>query len=164
MPTPDLDLRLLSRPAWWKWWVCGLLLLATMVNYMDRLTLNLTAVRIMYEFRLDARDYGQLESAFAFAFALGAIIFGWLADRITVRWLYPVAVLVWSVAGFATGLVGSFVGLLLCRFLLGFAESGNWPCALRTTQQILPPAQRTLGNSILQSGAAIGAVITPLIV
>ena len=27
----------------WKWWVCGLLLLATTVNYMDRLTLNLMA-------------------------------------------------------------------------------------------------------------------------
>src|SRR5262245_1302691 len=148
----------------WKWWACGLLLLATMLNYMDRLRLNLTAVRIMYDFRLDARDYGQLESAFAFAFALGAIVFGWLADRITVRWLYPLAVLAWSVAGFATGLVGTFAALLLCRFFLGLAEAGNWPCALRTTQQILPPAQRTLGNSILQSGAAIGAVITPLIV
>jgi hypothetical protein len=29
---------------------------------------------------------------------------------------------------------------------------------------VLPPAQRTLGNSILQSGAAVGAVITPLVV
>jgi MFS transporter, ACS family, hexuronate transporter len=50
------------------------------------------------------------------------------------------------------------------RFVLGFFEAGNWPCALRTTQRILRPDQRTLGNAILQSGAAIGAVFTPLIV
>jgi ACS family hexuronate transporter-like MFS transporter len=148
----------------WKWIVCGLLLLATMLNYMDRLTLNLSAARIMGEFGLDERQYGQLESAFAFAFAVGAIIFGWLADRWNVTLLYPLALLAWSGAGFATGLAGGFVGLLLCRSLLGLAEAGNWPCALRTTQHILPPSQRGLGNGILQSGAAIGAVLTPLII
>ncbi len=153
-----------SRGAAWRWWVCGLLLLATMLNYMDRLTLNLTAVRIMYEFGLDARDYGQLESAFAFAFALGAIVFGWLADRYSVGWLYLVAVLGWSVAGFATGAAHGFLALLACRFFLGLFEAGNWPSALRTTQHILPPAQRTFGNGILQSGAALGAVVTPVLI
>jgi ACS family hexuronate transporter-like MFS transporter len=140
------------------------LLLATMLNYMDRLTLNLTSALVMRSFDLDAGDYGQLESVFAFAFALGSITFGWLADRINVRWLYPAALLVWSAAGFATGLVEGFTMLLLCRFFLGLFEGSNWPCALRTTQHILPPAQRSMGNSILQSGAAIGAVVTPLLI
>jgi ACS family hexuronate transporter-like MFS transporter len=144
--------------------VCGLLLLATMLNYMDRLTLNLLSGRIMGEFGLDTRDYGYLESAFAYAFAIGAIIFGWMADRWNVRWIYPIAVMAWSAAGFATGLTGGFAGLLICRFCLGLAESGNWPCALRTTQHILPPGQRGMGNGILQSGAALGAIVTPLII
>lgn len=152
------------RSPLWKWWVCGLLLLATMINYMDRLTINLLAKRMMGEFALNERDYGQLESAFAFAFAVGAIVSGWLADRWSVRWLYPAAVLAWSAAGFATGLVSTFLGLLWCRFFLGLAEAANWPCALRTTQKVMDPGERSLGNSILQSGAAIGAVITPLIV
>ena len=155
---------MVGRSPSWKWLVCGLLLLATMLNYMDRLTLNLSAARIMGEFGLDERHYGQLESYFGFAFAVGAIIFGWLADRWNIRLLYPLAVLAWSAAGFATGMAGGFVGLLLCRSLLGLAEAGNWPCALRTTQHILEPGQRGMGNSILQSGAALGAVITPLIV
>jgi MFS family permease len=148
----------------WKWWVCGLLLLATMVNYIDRLTLNLMSKPIMDAFHLDPGDYGQLESAFGSAFAIGAIVMGWFADRWNVRWIYPLAVLAWSAAGFMTGLATGFASLLLCRFLLGLAEAGNWPCALRTTQRILKPEERTLGNSILQSGAAIGAVFTPLIV
>jgi ACS family hexuronate transporter-like MFS transporter len=148
----------------WKWWVCGLLLLATMLNYMDRLTLNLTAKLVMQAFNLDEQDYGQLESAFAVAFAMGSITFGWLADRINVRWLYPAALLAWSLAGFSTGVVESFGQLIACRFFLGLFEGSNWPCALRTTQRILPPAQRPMGNSILQSGAAVGAVVTPLLV
>src|SRR5262249_52113674 len=128
-----------GRTSAWKWWVCGLLLLATMINYMDRLTLNLLSKPIMDTFELDARDYALLESAFARAFALGAIVAGWLADRWNVRWMYALAVLAWSLAGFATGLVTGFLALLLCRVVLGLAEAGNWPCALRTTQHILPP-------------------------
>src|SRR5271166_4228585 len=164
MPVQIPDLQLFARSARWKWWVCGLLLLATMLNYMDRLTLNLTATRIMAEFHLDERDYGQLESAFAFAFAIGAIVAGWMADRWSVRWIYPAALLAWSATGFASGLASGFLSLLMMRFLLGLAESGNWPCALRTTQHIVPPSERTLGNSILQSGAAFGAILTPMIV
>jgi ACS family hexuronate transporter-like MFS transporter len=164
MPVVIPDLRLPDRSRSWKWWVCGLLLLATMINYMDRLTLNLMAVRIMEAFGLNEQQYGRVESAFAVAFALGALLMGWLADRVNVRWLYAAAVLAWSVAGFATGFAQGFVSLLVCRFLLGLAESGNWPCALRTTQHILTPAERTMGNGILQSGAAFGAILTPLIV
>src|SRR5262249_49779269 len=130
---------------------------------MDRLTLNQISLRIMGEFGLDERHYGQLESGFAFAFAVGAILFGWMADRWNVMLIYPLALLAWSAAGFATGLVPGFGGLLLCRSLLGLAEAGNWPCALRTTQHILPPSKRGMGNGILQSGAALGAIFTPLI-
>ncbi len=158
------DIRLPGRSRSWRWWVCGLLLLATMVNYMDRLTLNLLAPRIQAEMHLSDLDYARVESSFAVAFALGAIVTGWLADRTDVYWLYPATLLAWSAAGFATGYIQTFAGLLVCRFLLGFAESGHWPCAVRTTQHILPPAERTLGNSILQSGAAFGSIVIPLIV
>ena len=103
MPPSPPDVSLPPHRPGWKWWICGLLLLATMLNYMDRLTLNLTSKQIMGEFGLDESDYAQLESAFAFAFALGAIFFGWLADRWSVRWLYPAAVLAWSFAGLSTG-------------------------------------------------------------
>src|SRR5947209_1661351 len=154
----------LPRGTAWKWWICGLLLLATMINYMDRLTLNQTAKRVMEEVGFDERGYADLESAFAYAFSLGAILTGWLADRVNLRWLYPAALFAWSLAGFATGLVPGFFGLLACRFVLGLAEAGHWPCALRTTQRILSPSERSLGNSLLQSGAALGAVLTPLLI
>ena len=90
-------------------------------------------------------------------------MFGFLVDRWNVFWVYPLAVLGWSAAGFATGQAATFAQLLLCRVLLGFAESANWPCALRTTQRVLPPGERSMGNSILQSGAALGAILIPLV-
>lgn len=135
-----------------------------MINYMDRLTLNLTAPRIKQALLLSNEQYGQIEGLFGLAFAMGALGFGWIVDRWNVRWVYAAALFAWSAAGFATGFAQTFATLLMCRFFLGLFEAGNWPCALRTTQRILPPNERTLGNSILQSGAAIGAIITPLLV
>lgn len=152
-----------SRGPWWKWWVCGLLLLATTINYMDRQTLSSTATRITTEFDLSNEQYGNIETCFSLAFAAGATLFGVIADRTSVRWLYPAVLLLWSGMGFCTGFVHTYAGLLICRGLLGLFEAGHWPCALKTTQRILSPQDRTLGNSILQSGTSIGAIATPLL-
>ena len=141
-----------------------MLLLASMLLYMDRQTLPSVSVRITKEFKLTEAQYGTLAMCFGYAFAIGALLFGWVADRWSVRWLYPSVVLAWSLMGFATGLMESYEGLLLCRTLLGFFEAGHWPCALKTTQRLLAREQRTMGNSVLQSGASVGAITTPLII
>lgn len=151
-------------PTTWIWGVCGLLLLASTINYMDRQTLANTATRVKQELELRNEDYGTLDAGFGYAFAAGSLIFGVIADKVDVRWLYPLVLLVWSAAGIVTGYVQDYTQLLGCRVALGFFEAGHWPCALRTTQQLLAASHRTLGNSVLQSGTSIGAIVTPLIV
>ena len=150
-----------TRSASWKWWITGLLLLATTINYMDRVTLANASVRVTTELGLNDAQYGHLELAFGWAFAAGSLVFGFLADRVRVYWLYPAVLAAWSLMGMAAGWAEGYGGLLLCRMLLGFFEAGHWPCALKTTFALLEEKDRTLGNSVLQSGASIGAVITP---
>ncbi len=152
-----------ARPTHWKWLVCGLLLFASMLLYMDRQTLPNVATRVTTEFNLKQEQYGDVEMYFGYAFAVGAFLWGCVADKWSVRWLYPSLVLAWSAMGFLTGLVKDYEGLLLCRTLLGFFEAGHWPCALKTTQRLLAREERTMGNSVLQSGASIGAILTPLV-
>jgi len=152
-----------ARSSAWKWWVCALLLAASSINYMDRQTLANASVRITREFQLTQEQYGNLELVFGWAFAAGSLVFGWLADRLPLRWLYPAVLTLWSLVGFCTGLVHTYSGLLVCRMLLGLFEAGHWPCAIKTTQRLLDPKDRTMGNSVLQSGTSIGAIITPLL-
>lgn len=147
-----------------RWWICGLLLLATTLNYMDRVALNQTSVEVKKAFDLNADDWGKIEAAFSVAFAIGTISAGWLVDRVGVYFVYPALVVGWSVAGFLTGFSNGFSSLLAFRFLLGLFEAGNWPCGIRTTCQVLPPEERAFGNSLFQSGTAIGAIVTPFIV
>src|SRR5688500_2859554 len=134
-----------------------------MINYMDRQTLANAAVRITKQFALSQEQYGSLELAFGWAFAVGSIVFGFMVDRISVRWVYPAVLLLWSATGFATGWVQDYDQLWWCRMLLGLFEAGHWPCAIKTTQRLLDPKDRSMGNGLLQSGASIGAVLTPLI-
>lgn len=153
----------LHRSAAWKWTICGLLLLASAINYMDRQTLANAAVRIKQEFHLSREQYGHIEAVFAYAFAAGSIVFGWLADRFSVRWLYAIVLTMWSLAGLATGFVHNEQELVWCRMALGFFEAGHWPCGIRTTRALLDARERSFGNSVLQSGTSVGAIITPLI-
>ncbi len=165
---------------WWPWAVCVALLLATMLNYMDRQALAVTLPTLKEKFHLAEGRVGMVEGCFGYAFAVGSLLFGWLADRMGPRYLYPLVLAGWSVAGIATSLAGQefvttvlqqpddepgtgvFRWLLICRVALGLCEAGHWPCALLTVRAILSARQRTLGNGILQSGASIGAVLVPL--
>jgi len=152
-----------TRSPSWKWWITGLLLLATTINYMDRVTLSSASVRITAELPLNDAQYGNLELAFGWAFAAGSVVFGFLADRFSVYLLYPVVLGAWSLMAIFSGWTQGFADLLVCRALLGFFEAGHWPCALKTTFALLSEKDRTMGNSVLQSGASIGAIITPQI-
>jgi ACS family hexuronate transporter-like MFS transporter len=153
-----------ARPASWKWWITGLLLLATMINYMDRQTLASASEEVKRElFQGQNLPYGNLELGFGWAFALGSLVFGFLADRVKVYLLYPAVLAGWSLMGIASGLSQGATSLLVCRIALGFFEAGHWPCALKTTFALLNEKERTMGNSILQGGASIGAIITPQI-
>jgi MFS transporter, ACS family, hexuronate transporter len=146
------------------WFICVLMLVATMLNYMDRLALSQQATEISSELNLRNEDYAGIEEGFGIAFAIGGIVSGLAADRLSPRWLYPGVLLCWSLVGWATGWVTSYRELLVCRVLLGFFEAGQWPCALVTAQRLLARRDRPLGNSIIQSGASLGAIATPVVV
>ncbi len=140
-----------------------MLLLASAINYMDRQTLANTSVRITEEFGMSQEQYGNLEAGFGWAFAVGSLFFGFLADRVSLRWLYAAVLVLWSAMGFASGFVQDYDQLLLCRTLLGFFEAGHWPCGIKTVRAILDSQGRAMGNGVLQSGTSIGAIVTPLI-
>ncbi len=175
-----------SRPAfdaphsWWRWWVCGVLLLATFLNYMDRQALAVTLPELKGPYNLQEKRIGRIEGGFGLAFAAGSVVFGLLADRYGPRILYPLVLTGWSLAGIATGFAGhteivarlerpgdepgtgTFRWLLFWRIVLGFCEAGHWPCALITARQVLTAKERPLGNGILQSGAAFASILIPL--
>jgi ACS family hexuronate transporter-like MFS transporter len=184
MGAPSLAGRL---PAW-KWQVVWLLFLATVINYMDRQTLAVLSGPIKDAFTSDQsaaaldglfettprpdtgkrhlsdQGYGTVQFAFGFTYATFQIVAGYLVDRWSLRWLYAGALLLWSAAGFFTGLATTLEMLLLCRVVLAIGEAFNWPCAVTVIQRGMPREQRSLANGVFHSGASIGAILMPLLV
>jgi MFS transporter, ACS family, hexuronate transporter len=148
----------------WRWRVIWLMFLATMINYMDRQALGATAEFIEDEFGFKEEGYAWIEFWFGLAYGLFQVPAGFLSDRLHLRWLYAGALLLWSAAGFATGLAQSVVALMTCRIVLGIGEAFNWPCAVGIVRRIMPLESRGLANGIFHGGASIGAVLTPLMV
>jgi MFS transporter, ACS family, hexuronate transporter len=143
--------------------ICGLLLLASAINYLDRQTLASASARVKFEFGLLNEQYGDIEAAFGYGFVIGSIVFGLLADVVSIRWLYPVVLISWSAAAAATALATGYRDLLWIRLLLGAFEAGHWPCGVRVVRALTKSSGRTMGNGLLQSGTSIGAVLAPLI-
>jgi MFS transporter, ACS family, hexuronate transporter len=147
-----------------KWWICILLLLATVLNYLDRQVLSLTAERLMAEFHIDKEGFGHVVAAFRYPYAFVQIFGGWIVDSFGARRVFPGAVGIWSAAGMLTAFAPGLGGLSMCRFFLGVGEAFNWPCALKATNQLLAPADRPLANGIFNSGTAVGAMLAPVVV
>jgi MFS transporter, ACS family, hexuronate transporter len=150
---------------WGKWFVVGLLFLATLLNYLDRQTIAVSASVISKEFGLGDAQLGQLFFAFLFAYGVAQLFVGAVLDRFPVRAAYAAAVVAWSLAGAAAALATGFVSLFLLRVLLGVCECPNWPLALRVVRRTIPPEQRALANGIFQSGTSVGALVAaPVII
>jgi len=160
---PWLEMTLRATP--WAWGLCWLMFASTVLNYMNRLTVPLLKGQISQTFGIaDDVQFGWVLAAFYMTYALFQLPAGFLIDRLDLRWSYAGAVIWWSTAAIATTIVPTLGLGIACRALLGVGESFNWPCGLRVTSRILPPSDRALGNGIFNSGAAVGAVVTPLII
>jgi MFS transporter, ACS family, hexuronate transporter len=147
-----------------KWIVALLLLLATMINYADRLTLSVVSRIVRSEFRLDEQDYSHIVTAFLVAYAIMYAASGYIVDRLGTKRGFAVFVFGWSLAQLAHAFVRGKSSLMACRFALGVAEPGNWPAAAKAVAEWFPARQRALGVGIFNAGSSIGSAIAPPLV
>src|SRR5205085_416387 len=71
-----------------RWWICGLLFLATTVNYMDRAVTSVLKPTLSKDLGWSEIDYGNIVFWFQAAYAGGYLFGGRLMDRVGLRWGY----------------------------------------------------------------------------
>jgi MFS transporter, ACS family, hexuronate transporter len=147
-----------------RWWIGGILFASTVINYIDRQTLSLTAPFLKSQYHWTNSDYANIVIAFRVAYSIGQTVFGRLMDRIGTRQGLSLSVAGYSLVSISTALargVASFAGF---RFLLGAGESANWPAATKTVAEWFPKSERGLATALFDSGSSIGGAIAPFIV
>ncbi len=147
-----------------RWYIVGLVFLATLINYIDRLTLSVLAPVITKDLGLSNTEYGGITTWFLLAYTLSQALSGKLYDRIGIKKGFTVSIIVWSLAAMAHALTTTLGGLSAVRFVLGLGEAGNWPGAAKTVAEWFPVRERAFGMAIFNSGAAIGSIVAPPII
>jgi MFS transporter, ACS family, D-galactonate transporter len=151
-------------PGWRRWVLVILLFTAALINYLDRATISVALPRISGELFLSPTAKGVLLSAFFWSYALMQLPIGWLADRVSLRWLYAASFALWSLACGFTGLAGSLAVLILLRIVLGIGESIYLPGSVKFISLAFSPGERGLPTSIFDSGVRAGLAIgAPLV-
>ncbi len=147
-----------------RWIVCGLLFLATTINYMDRQVLGLLKPTLDQEIGWSETQYANVVTAFQAAYAIGLLGFGAWIDRVGTRLGYAAAVSLWSAAATAHALARSVLGFGAARAALGVGEAGNFPAAIKVVAEWFPASERSLATGIFNSGSNVGAIVAPLVV
>jgi len=144
-----------------RWWIVSLVFLATLINYIDRLTISVLAPVITKDLGLTNTQYGGVVTWFLLAYTISQGLSGKLYDSIGTRLGFVVSIVVWSCAAVAHAFARGIGSLSAFRFLLGLGEAGNWPGAAKTVAEWFPVRQRAMGMAIFNSGAAIGSIVAP---
>jgi ACS family hexuronate transporter-like MFS transporter len=147
----------------YRWVICLLLFVITVDNYMDRQMLSIAAPVLAAQYKFSNTDIAVIANAFLVAYTVGQLFAGMFVDRIGARKGMTLAVVVW---GLVTGLMAlgrSVTQFSIFRFLLGLAESVNFPAGTKVCAEWFPPKERATAVGIFQSGSAVGAMITPVV-
>ncbi len=147
-----------------RWFIVGLVALATVINYIDRGALGFLWPEISTELGLTKTDYAIIINVFTFAYAFGQTLFGRIFDWVGTRVGFVLSIVIWSTATMLHAVASGLTSFAIFRGLLGASEAGNWPGATKANAEWFPIKERALAQGIFNSGAAIGGIISgPLI-
>jgi len=147
-----------------RWVIAGLVLLNTIINYVDRQSLSVLAPELRRSLGLGDVSYGHVVQAFLVAYTGFYVIAGIIIDRWGVKIAYGGAMAWWSIAAMLNALSRSVGELGFFQFVLGVGESFNFIAAQKVAAEWYPPKERALLNGLSNAAAVAGAIITPPLV
>jgi MFS transporter, ACS family, hexuronate transporter len=147
-----------------RWVICALLLMATVIAYVDRGVLAYLEKTLEALIGWNREQYSYMTAAFQLAYAIGMVTAGWLTDRLGTRRGFAVAISLWSVAAMAPGAAYSVTTFGLAMFFLGLGEAANFPACIKTVAEWFPKKERALAAGIFNAGAPVGAIAVPAVV
>ena len=147
-----------------RWWIGGLLFASTVINYIDRQTLNVLAPYLKTEYRWSNSDFALIVIGFRLSYAVVQLIGGRLVDVLGTRRGLGLAVAWYSTVAMLTSVANGLASFCAFRFLLGAGEAANWPGATKAVSEWFPAKERGIAVALFDSGSAIGGAVAPALV
>ncbi|QXI30737.1 MFS transporter [Pseudomonas vanderleydeniana] len=148
-----------SLPTRRRWVMLSLLLVATIINYIDRVNISIAAPFMAKDLGLDKIEMGLIFSAFAWTYALALVPAGFIADRFGSRLTYGVSLISWSTVTVCQGLASGFASLFGLRLAVGAMEAPAFPANSRAVTVWFPARERGMASSIYVCGQYLGTAL-----
>src|SRR5215212_7371361 len=146
-----------------RWWMIGLLMVGSIINYLTRSTLAVAAPSILNELDISTKQYSWILSALQFAIMLQPLC-GYVMDTVGLKLGFAIFAIAWSFVSMAHGLANSWQALFGLRALLGFAEGSANPAGMKATSEWFPATERGLAGGVFNMGASLGSMLAaPLV-
>ena len=146
-----------------RWWIIGLIGLATIINYIDRSAINIMWPYIYKEFGIADADnknaLALITTFFMITYAIGQMVTGKMMDAIGTRIGMVISISAWSVSIALHAFARSIFSFNIFRAMLGFSEAGNWPGATKSNAEWFPSKERAIAQGIFGAGASLGSVV-----
>lgn len=139
--------------------------ITVVINYMDRSNISVAAAAIRSDLDLTTVQMGLIFSAFAWTYSSLQIPGGIIVDYVKPRVLYPIMLVLWSLATLVQGFVSSLGALIGMRAAIGAFEAPSYPCNNKIVTSWFPEKERASAIAIYTSGQFIGlAFLTPALI
>ncbi|HDS1787856.1 MFS transporter [Pseudomonas putida] len=139
----------------------SLLLVIGIINYVDRSALSIANTSIQRDMGITPSQMGILLSAFSLAYAFSQLPLGVIIDRLGSKISLGAALLGWSVAQTASGLINSFSAFIGLRVVLGIGEAPMFPSAAKALAEWFEAEKRGTPTGIVLSSTSIGPCLAP---
>jgi MFS family permease len=136
-----------------------LLLGLNLLNYLDRYILNGAQPLIQNEFHSTDQQMGWLTTGFFLTYMIVAPLSGWLGDWYRRKPLIIIGAIIWSLATLGSGLVHTYLGLLVSRALVGVGEATFGIYAPAVLADFYPDRERNRILSIFYLAIPVGAAL-----
>ncbi|ULO01166.1 sugar transporter, major facilitator superfamily [Campylobacter sp. RM5004] len=146
-----------------RWLIACVFFLIGLIAYMDRANISVVASFMMEEFSIDKTQFGLLNSAFFIAYAAAQIPSGILIQKFGNKFMTIFALILWSIFTILTPLAGTFMLLLVVRFLFGLGEAPIYPSNAAFNNNWFGKQEKARAASFLLAGSYFGPVIAPFI-
>jgi MFS family permease len=144
--------------------VLALLLLAYILNYLDRQILGILAGPIIGELHFTDRQFGALSGPpFAILYSVLGIPFAYLADRTSRSRVIAAAVAIWSAFTALCGTAGSFWQFFIFRMGVGVGEAGGVAPSYALIADYFEPRRRARALAIFSLGVPVGLALGTLL-
>src|SRR3954465_15594579 len=134
-----------------RWWMIGLIMLGSVINYLTRSTLAVAAPTLLQDLNIGAEQYSWVVAVFQGAIMLQPLC-GYVLDVIGLKSGYALFAVAWSIISMSHGLAHNWQTLAGLRGLLGLAEGSANPAGMKATSEWFPAQERGLAGGVYNIG------------